>query len=141
MKRRGLCLVLAAVMAMTAMAGCGGKKSASSGDTFKIGGQGPTTGNAAIYGNAVKNGMELAANEINAAGGINGIACIGDVSAAADVVRVKDIQSSDRSVVVRNAAIGLTRKKGFSAFLVEQVELRESDSFFHNIIPNADHFG
>lgn len=43
MKRRGLCLVLAAVMAMTAMAGCGGKKSASSGDTFKIGGQGPTT--------------------------------------------------------------------------------------------------
>ena len=72
MKRRGLCLVLAAVMAMTAMAGCGGKKSASSGDTFKIGGQGPTTGNAAIYGNAVKNGMELAANEINAAGGING---------------------------------------------------------------------
>ena len=72
MKKRGLCLVLAAVMAMTAMAGCGGKKSASSEDTFKIGGQGPTTGNAAIYGNAVKNGMELAANEINAAGGING---------------------------------------------------------------------
>lgn len=37
-----------------------------------IGGIGPTTGDNAIYGNAVKNGVQLAVDEINADGGING---------------------------------------------------------------------
>ena len=40
--------------------------------TLKIGGIGPLTGDAAVYGNAVKYGAELAVKEINAAGGING---------------------------------------------------------------------
>lgn len=40
--------------------------------TIKIGGIGPLTGDAAVYGNAVKYGAELAVKEINAAGGING---------------------------------------------------------------------
>jgi branched-chain amino acid transport system substrate-binding protein len=39
-------------------------------DAFKIGGTGPLTGGAAIYGNAVKNGAQIAADEINAAGAI-----------------------------------------------------------------------
>ena len=39
---------------------------------LKIGGIGPLTGDAALYGNAVKYGAELAVKEINAAGGING---------------------------------------------------------------------
>ena len=42
-------------------------------DTVKIGGIGPTTGGAAIYGQAVMNGAQIAVDEINAAGGINGI--------------------------------------------------------------------
>ena len=42
------------------------------GGVFKIGGIGPVTGAAAIYGQAVKNGAELAVKEINDAGGING---------------------------------------------------------------------
>lgn len=37
---------------------------------IKIGGIGPLTGGAAVYGNAVKNGAELAVKEINAAGGL-----------------------------------------------------------------------
>ncbi len=41
-------------------------------ETYKIGGIGPTTGGAAIYGVAVKNGAQMAIDEINAAGGING---------------------------------------------------------------------
>ena len=45
---------------------------ASSGETFKIGGIGPVTGGAAVYGIAVKNATELAIKEINAAGGMNG---------------------------------------------------------------------
>ena len=77
-----LSLTLAAVMAlgMTACSSSNGDSSASSsaatsaadGETFKIGGIGPTTGGAAIYGEAVKNGIQIAVDEINAAGGING---------------------------------------------------------------------
>lgn len=40
--------------------------------TFKIGGIGPTTGGASAYGIAVQRGAQIAADEINAAGGING---------------------------------------------------------------------
>ena len=46
--------------------------SAASGSVFKIGGIGPTTGGAAVYGLAVQHGAEIAVEEINAAGGING---------------------------------------------------------------------
>ena len=42
---------------------------APSGDAFKIGGTGPLTGPAAIYGNAAKNGAQIAVDEINALGG------------------------------------------------------------------------
>ena len=67
-------IALAAAMVVS-LAACGGssdKKEASSSDTFKIGGIGPTTGDAAIYGTAVQNGIQLAVDEINEAGGING---------------------------------------------------------------------
>lgn len=94
MKKKLLSLGLAVVMAasLTACGGSGtgtttaapadttaaaGDTTAAAGDTeatgaFKIGGIGPVSGPAAAYGVAVKNGMELAVNEINAAGGING---------------------------------------------------------------------
>lgn len=61
-------LVLSFVVA--AVSGCG--KSTASNTEFVIGGIGPLTGGAAIYGQAVKNGAQLAVDEINAAGGING---------------------------------------------------------------------
>jgi branched-chain amino acid transport system substrate-binding protein len=44
----------------------------ASGAKFNIGGIGPVTGGAAVYGQSVKNGAELAVKEINASGGING---------------------------------------------------------------------
>ena len=68
-------LALVAVLAVSCLAGCGGKKAESSeggGDTFKIGGIGPTTGSTAVYGLAVQHGAEMAVKEINEAGGING---------------------------------------------------------------------
>ncbi|MCI8293767.1 MAG: ABC transporter substrate-binding protein [Hespellia sp.] len=67
-------IALAAAMVVS-LAACGGnsdKKESASSDTFKIGGIGPTTGDAAIYGTAVQNGAQLAVDEINEAGGING---------------------------------------------------------------------
>lgn len=46
---------------------------ASASGTFKIGSIGPITGSAAVYGSAVQNAAQLAVDEINAAGGINGV--------------------------------------------------------------------
>ena len=81
-----LCLVLA--MAATMLVGCGANEEAAQnsagtsesaaagesaeGAVFKIGGSGPTTGGAAVYGLAVQRGAQIAIDEINAAGGING---------------------------------------------------------------------
>ena len=42
------------------------------GNTVKIGGIAPLSGNVAVYGVECKNGIDLAIEEINAAGGING---------------------------------------------------------------------
>ena len=60
----------AAADATTAAAGASSE--ASSDKVFKIGGIGPVTGAAAVYGLAVKNGAQIAVDEINADGGING---------------------------------------------------------------------
>ena len=84
MKKKFFALMMAMLMVLS-LAACGGSKSeapaessgssseeasAPSGAAFKLGGTGPLTGGAAIYGNAVKNGAETAAAEINAMGGI-----------------------------------------------------------------------
>ena len=68
-------LILALSMVATLLVGCGSASTGSSADstTIKIGGIGPTTGGAAVYGIAVQNGAKLAVDEINAAGGINGV--------------------------------------------------------------------
>ena len=78
--KKVLSVLLAGAMLAGVMAGCGsnGNNDASSengageasGTAFKIGGTGPLTGTAAIYGNAVKNAAEIAVEEINAEGGI-----------------------------------------------------------------------
>lgn len=50
----------------------GGDSASAEGGSFKIGAIGPLTGDNAAYGLAVQHGAELAAKEINEAGGING---------------------------------------------------------------------
>lgn len=59
--------ISAAALLAGCLAGCNGSGSS---DTIKIGGIGPVTGGAAIYGQAVKNGAEIAVEEINAKGDI-----------------------------------------------------------------------
>ena len=60
------------VAAAVAMAATCFSTTAFAEDTFKIGGIGPITGGAAVYGQAVMNASQMAADEINEAGGING---------------------------------------------------------------------
>ena len=62
-KTLALILALTLVFALAAPA-------AFADGAFKIGGQGPLTGGAAIYGNAVMNAAQIAVDEINAADGI-----------------------------------------------------------------------
>lgn len=59
------------ILSVAGLAACGnsGSSSAGSSTSFKLGNIGPLTGAAAIYGNATKNGAQLAVDEINAAGG------------------------------------------------------------------------
>ena len=80
--KKSLSMLLAGLMLVGTLAGCGGGETASndnagadesstaSGAAFKIGGTSPLTGDAAIYGNAVARGAQIAADEINAEGGI-----------------------------------------------------------------------
>ena len=72
--KKALSVLLTAAMAAGCLAGCGNSAGQNTADnnTFKIGGIGPTTGGAAIYGTAVMNGAQIAVDEINAAGGVNG---------------------------------------------------------------------
>lgn len=82
--KKFLSAALAAAMAFSLVA-CGSTPSSTAGSdpasagtstagsttgVFKIGGIGPTTGGAATYGNAVKNGAQIAVDEINALGGV-----------------------------------------------------------------------
>ena len=73
--KKFISVMLVAAIAVTALTGCGSNSGSSSkkdADKYYIGGIGPTTGATAIYGTAVKNGAQIAVDEINAAGGING---------------------------------------------------------------------
>ena len=60
-------IFLTALMVAAVIASCGG---AGSSDKIKLGGIGPLTGGAAIYGSACKNAAEIAVEEINALGGL-----------------------------------------------------------------------
>ena len=76
--KKFMALSLAAVMAGSCLTACGdsSKSDAKSGgdeNTIVIGGSGPLTGDAAQYGVAVKNAAQLAVDEINEAGGVNGV--------------------------------------------------------------------
>lgn len=73
--KKFFCMMMAVLMVL-AMTACGGENpptpSQDETETIRIGGIGPLSGGYANYGFSVKNGAQLAVDEINAAGGING---------------------------------------------------------------------
>lgn len=56
----------------TGSSSSGNQQTSSSGDTIKIGVPLPLTGSEATYGKDMLNAMQLAVDEINAKGGVNG---------------------------------------------------------------------
>ncbi len=68
--KKVMALVLAIIMCACLLVGCGKQEVSPGSAAIKIGGTGPLTGGAAIYGMAAKQGAEIAVEEINALGGI-----------------------------------------------------------------------
>ena len=73
-KTRLLAIMMVVVLCVASLVGCGGKKGYTASNTeYVIGLTGPLTGDAAVYGTAVQNSAQMAVDEINAEGGLNGI--------------------------------------------------------------------
>jgi len=92
--KKVLGLGLAVALVVSSFAGCGKKAS----DTFLIGGIGPLTGDAATYGTSVKQGAEVALNEINDAGGVK----VGDKKVKLDLKFEDDQATADNAVTAFN---------------------------------------
>ena len=103
------CAVLGATLLGSVFAGCGSKES---GDTIKVGANFELTGNVANYGNATLEGLQLAIDEANEAGGINGkkieLVSVDDKSEAAESINAatKLISDDDVKVIVGPATTG-----------------------------------
>ncbi|MGN0538651.1 MAG: ABC transporter substrate-binding protein [Candidatus Fimenecus sp.] len=87
--KKVLAVVMALTLIVTCFAACGKKKT-----TYFIGATGPLTGDNKSYGNSVNNGAKLAIEEINNAGGLNGVLfeyeMLDDVSRVADAAKAYD---------------------------------------------------
>lgn len=90
-------LATLALAAIFCVAGCSKKQD----DSIKIGGVFPLTGAVSVYGVECKNGIDLAIEEINAAGGVNGKKIV--------LISEDDEGNPDKSV---NAFQKLTTKDG-----------------------------
>ena len=64
---------LLAIAMVFSLAACGGNNYTANNTEYVIGFSGPLTGPAAVYGTAVQNSAQMAVDEINAAGGLNGV--------------------------------------------------------------------
>ncbi len=76
-KMKKLALLLTAALCVSSLTACGGgsqsKSYTANNKEYVIGLSGPLTGGAAMYGQAVANAAQIAVDEINAAGGLNGV--------------------------------------------------------------------
>ncbi len=102
--------VLVAAMMTAALSGCGSSSAASndaagtdaaSGAVFKIGGIGPLTGAAAAYGISVKQGAQVAIDEINQAGGVQ----VGDTTYTFDMIFEDDEATEDKAIQAYNTVM------------------------------------
>ncbi len=88
-------------LAVASLAGCGREEGGPSkaGGKFVIGGIGPLTGEAASYGISVKQGAEIAIEEINQAGGVT----VGDKKVSLELNFMDDEATPENAVTAFNA--------------------------------------
>ena len=118
--------VLACTMAVSLLAACGSDTAGTNGKELIIGASGPLTGNTASYGQAVQKGAQLAVDEINAAGGVNGITL------------KLDFQDDENNAQKANNAYNIVKDNGAKVFMgtvtsgpcVSVVELSHEDNMF-----------
>lgn len=118
--------VLACTMAVSLLAACGSDTAGTNGKELIIGASGPLTGNTASYGQAVQKGAQLAVDEINAAGGVNGITL------------KLDFQDDENNAQKANNAYNIVKDNGAKVFMgtvtsgpcVSVVELAHEDNMF-----------
>lgn len=72
--QKSIALLIMVVLSLVLVTGCGqdSSQTAANADVIKIGMIGPLTGDTATYGISTKNGVEVAIDEFNNDGGING---------------------------------------------------------------------
>lgn len=135
MKKRKKIIAFAAAsaLAVVCFAGCGSSSSDGNGGdggesgTIVIGGSGPLTGDAAQYGTGVKNAAQLAVDEINENGGVNG-------TELSLVFEDDEADSGDKAVSAYNAL----KDNGMQIFLgtvttgssLAVIEKSKSDNIF-----------
>ena len=99
-------LVMAATMIVAA---CGSQPSGNTAVTFKgtkkVGYSAPLTGQSALYGHAVSQALNLAADDINAKGGVNGYKIEMDIQD--DGTTVPQAVSNTKSMILQDNVVAL----------------------------------
>lgn len=102
-QKRKLSIGLIAILLIGILSACSNNSGSTESDTIRIGLAAPISGTQAQYGTAFKNGAELAAAQINEAGGINGkqveIVVSDDKGDSNEAVNVANKFVSDKSIL------------------------------------------
>ena len=108
---KAMSLTLAASLVVASLTACGGGEktetkaeggaAAAGEDVFLIGAIGPVTGSAASYGLSVKQGAQVAIDEINAAGGV----VVGDKTYTLDMEFADDEATEDKAIQAYNTVM------------------------------------
>ncbi|CAG9609019.1 ABC transporter substrate-binding protein [Pseudoneobacillus rhizosphaerae] len=108
MKNKFAKIAMASTLVAGILAGCGAKESSGGGasDKIKIGVNLELSGNVASYGESLEKGIDLATDEINANGGIDG-----------KEIKLIKVDNKSDSAEAANAAIKLTSKDQVTAII------------------------
>ena len=107
--KKVLSIGLISVITVASLAGCSKKSGGADSNEFLIGGLGPLSGSAASYGTSVKQGAQIAIDEINAAGGVK----VGDNTLQLKLDFADDEASGDTALSAYNSLMD----KGAQAIL------------------------
>ena len=142
MKKRIFGTLMAVVLFAAALAGCGNSDKPA-GEVIVIGGNFELSGAVSSYGNAEKEGAELAIKEINAAGGVNGkqlkLVTADNKSDAAEVTSVASkLITQDKAVALIGPATSGATKAAIAVGDSEKVAVISPSATSDDVTAKAD---